>query len=87
MISFIENGANYKNVDNKRLRNWFKFEWENKCKSRIYNEPCDAQTRTHKTVQDFDRHRKMCWSIQHNYNTDATPRRQETTRFIPLISH
>ena len=41
-----ENGANYKIVDNKSLRNWFKFEWENKCKSRRSKETCNAETWT-----------------------------------------
>ena len=78
MISFIENGANYKNVDNKRLRNWFKFEWENKCKSRIYNEPCDAQTQTHRVAgKNLDYPGKICCSIKHDCDANATPIRQK----------
>ena len=33
-------------LDNKILLNWFKYEWANKCKSRMYNEHCDARIQT-----------------------------------------
>ena len=49
----MNNDANYEILDHKRLCYWFKFEWAKKCKSWISNEPCDAQTVTHRAVYNI----------------------------------
>ena len=57
-----------------------KFEWANKWKSQKYNKLCDVITKILRAAyKKITAHRRRCWSIQYDYDTNATPKRQTNT--------
>ena len=77
-ILSVENEASNKLLDDKQLRNWFKFEWAKKCNSKTFNEPCDVWTQIHRVAYKIlTAQGSRCWYIQHGCDTSSALKKRK----------